>query len=385
MSRLPQILTKNTALASLLCSIAIAMSASLSMAEKTMDSLDALTAAISATENKARLGRFPDAILSGKKTLELGQNTYGPTHPSIVPLLNRVGVLYRHMAQYPEAEQSLKWGLAIRERSLPAGDPLIAESLDQLASLYSDWGRWEEAEFYEKKAAALLEGVNRPALCVGVLNGWGSIESNLGRYAVARVCLERSLALQENAKTLDPSLRIGTLTSLAGILSAQGKPSEAETRLQSALAAAKKAYHPDAFELADAMENLADFYSSHGQGEKAWSLYQDALSIFQKYVGVNYSYESLPYLKKLSQAYQSVGKNKEAKDLMEKSLGTTKEVYGSRHPLTAMTLYRLARIEESMGDKAKAKQHLTESLSISLSYFSKGHPLVKATEKLLGK
>ena len=128
--------------------------------------------------------------------------------------------------------------------------------------------------------------------------------------------------------------------------------------------------------MGDALETLADFYASHGKPDKAQPLYTNALKIYQRFVGVNYTYPSLPYLRRLSKAFRSVGRDKDAEDLLEKTLSSSKDVFGSQHPQVAADLLELALVEKKLGENEKAQKNLKEALVISTSYFPSNHPLV---------
>ncbi len=66
--------------------------------------------------------------------------------PEAAQLLNDAGYYLKVSAQYELAEPFLQRALAIRERVLGAEDPDTASSLNNLAGLYKDQGKYEEAE-----------------------------------------------------------------------------------------------------------------------------------------------------------------------------------------------------------------------------------------------
>ncbi|HEY5039123.1 MAG TPA: tetratricopeptide repeat protein [bacterium] len=355
-----------------------------SRAEQIMDSVDALSAAQQSSYGRANLGYFADAFTSGQKALQMAENRYGPTHPSVVPYLNGLGTIDRCMARYADAESKFKWGLAIREKTLGPNDPRIAESLDQLAALYQDWGKFDEAKFNEKKALAILEPMGKPseALCQ-TLNHLGDIQLGLREASEAQTALKRSHELEEKDPKISVSLRIETLGLLARASMADQQLKEAETCLKRGLELAKQNFKEENVELGDAHRILADFYQSQGESAKAQPLYQSALKIYQHFVGINYTYQAFPYLARAAAAYQATGDFASSKNLGEKIVTGIKDVYGPTHPGTAVALLNLAKAEESLNEKPKALSHIKESLKILQSNYEKDHPLVKAAEKRL--
>lgn len=353
-------------------------------AQDSLDSVDNLLSARTAALSRMENGSFGETLLLLKDALGIAQDRYGPTHLSIAPLLTDLATLHRVMGRYGEAESALKWGLALRERKLGPDDPQLADSLGHLASLYNDWGRWEEAAFYGKRALAIQEKKGGTGEVILALSLLGDIQLNLQRAPEAQVLLSRSLALQEKAAA-SPARTVILLSALSKAYSAGNRPADAESSLRKALALSQKSFPADSIEVADATQRLADLYASTDRPERSKPLYGSALHIYKSYVGVHYGYSVLPYLQRLAKACQTAGDNAQAKDLLEKALTTTKEVYGPDHPLVAVTLDRLAGVEEKLGQKKDAAAHRKGALGILRSHFAKDHPWIRKVEAELGK
>jgi len=119
--------------------------------QEALDSSDKIFSAQYAAYQRVQSGSLNDALAASKDALKTAENRYGPTHPTVVPLLVDLATLYRIMGRYEEAESSLKWGLAIREKTLDKNDLLIAETLEHLASLYNDWGNGKKPNSWGKR------------------------------------------------------------------------------------------------------------------------------------------------------------------------------------------------------------------------------------------
>ena len=178
-----------------------------SRAEQTMDSGDALSVAESTAYDRCQKGKWEEALAAEQNALKIAESRYGPTHPSLAPLLAEVATLDRYLALYADAESNLQWALAIREKNYGMGSPLVAESFCDLASLYFDWGHWEEAEFFQRKAVALLdngtEEPENPENLGQALELLGQIEMELQKKDEALSLLKRSLEIAEK----DPAVR----------------------------------------------------------------------------------------------------------------------------------------------------------------------------------
>jgi tetratricopeptide (TPR) repeat protein len=61
--------------------------------------------------------------------------------------LNNLALLYRDQGRYEEAEPRFQRALEIREKALGPEHPDVAQSLNNLAGLYHDQGRYEAMAF----------------------------------------------------------------------------------------------------------------------------------------------------------------------------------------------------------------------------------------------
>src|SRR5437764_460438 len=93
-----------------------------------------------------RAGKTAEAIPLVKRSLELREKALPAGHPNIADTLNNLASLYNAQGRLKEAEPLYKRALEMREKALPAGHPDIASSLNSLAVLYQAQGRLAEAE-----------------------------------------------------------------------------------------------------------------------------------------------------------------------------------------------------------------------------------------------
>ena len=83
--------------------------------------------------------------------LQSRQFVLGDEHPDTLESRNDLGVLYKELSRYQEAEKLLLE--AIEGRRLKLGDkhPNTQESLNNLIDLYEAWGEPEKAEQWRAK------------------------------------------------------------------------------------------------------------------------------------------------------------------------------------------------------------------------------------------
>jgi len=332
--------------------------------------------------NAAKTGSFVQALQGEEQALKVAQDQFGPTSLSLVPILQDQGVLEWQLARYPEAEQTLKWSLALLERNLGPQDMKVAGSLDLLAALYLDLDRLEEARLLEERAVALREAGDSQGL-------FNSLEL-LGRIELASKNAPQALTLFQRAQVnlgelskLAPAASVNLWKDLAQAYLAQQNLTQTRTYLEKALAAAQNGFSPDSPQAADGMLDLADFDRSHGFADKSAALDASALAIARKFVGTNYDYQALPHVKRLARALTAVGDASSAQELWKRVLQTETAVFGPGHPRVALALDHLAQTELDLKRKEKAKDDLQKSLGILRHFFQEDHPLVLQTQGLL--
>lgn len=98
---------------------------------------------------------YDAAIVVSKQALELAKHNVKPDHFAIAESLNNLAFLYHNQGKYVDAEPLFKQALAIREKA--ANQTHVITSLNNLAELYRAQENYAEAELYYKRALKLRE------------------------------------------------------------------------------------------------------------------------------------------------------------------------------------------------------------------------------------
>jgi tetratricopeptide (TPR) repeat protein len=98
-------------------------------------------------------GKYGVATEIAIKQLAIAENHLRAEH--IALSLNNLALLYDNQGKYAEAEPLFKRSLAIKEKALGSDHPSVATSLNNLAGLYRATDREAEAEKLEKRAAEI--------------------------------------------------------------------------------------------------------------------------------------------------------------------------------------------------------------------------------------
>jgi CHAT domain-containing protein/Tfp pilus assembly protein PilF len=201
--------------------------------------------------------------------------------------------------------------------------PDYATSLYNLASLYTDMGRYAEAEPLSRQAAAI----------VGKALGDSHPD-----YATH-------------------------LMGLAALYLAMGRYDQAEPLLRQALEIRKKALGDQHPAYAEGLYGLAKLYYSMGQYKKAEPLYRQSLEIDRKVLGETHPNYATS-LNDLAMLYYSMGRYEQAEPLYRKALEIRKKALGETHPNYAASLNNLALVYDSTGRYEQAEPLLRQALEI---------------------
>jgi CHAT domain-containing protein/Tfp pilus assembly protein PilF len=249
----------------------------------------------------------------GKQVLDLCEARFGRDRPNCVWSLNNLANVYKNQGKYAQAEGLHQRALAIEEKALGAAHPTVAQTLNGLANVYYHQGKYAQAEGLYQRALAIGEktlGANHPDVA-------------------------------------------GILDNLAYVYRAQGKYGQAEGLYQRALAIKEKelgAGHPD---LATTLYNLALVYHAQGKYAQAEELYQRALAIWEKKLGADHP-NCAWALHMLAFVYQNEGKYAQAEGLHQRALVIREKALGAGHPDVAQSLNNLAIVYAASGNSAQA-------------------------------
>lgn len=147
----------------------------------------------------------------------------------------------------------------------------MAQTLNDLALVYKDQGKYVEAEALHRRAWVMREqvlGTSHPAVAQTLYN-IALIYSAQGKYGEAEGLYKRALAIREQANGEGHPLVALYLTSLANLYRDQGKYSEAEALYKRALTIQERALdasHPD---VGKTLNNMAILYEARGESGSA--------------------------------------------------------------------------------------------------------------------
>lgn len=278
-------------------------------------------------------------------------------------LLNRLGWYLRDRAKFGEAEQWLKKALAFGEKVLGREHPVTRQSINELARLYFQQGRYKETELLYRQALAIsLKEPLRPTRLTA-LNNLADTCRKLEKNEEALILFQQALSIYPLLYEDEHPVKAMILSNL-GLFYLQRKEYEkAELPLQQALAIRKKLLRPEDPEIAISLNTLAGLYRRRGQDEKAEPLLQQALKIDENAYG-NEHPEVAADLNELAELYRIHGEYAKAEPLYQRALAICETWLVSQHELLAVILNNLGLLYLKQEKYEQAKPLLQQSLAI---------------------
>ena len=265
--------------------------------------------------------------------------------------------------------------ISIKEGHLPAGDPRIAASLNNLGNLQRLIGQPKDAGATFERAVAIREKALGPAHpdVAQSLTGLGAVRLDLGDRDGAQALFEKALAIREKALGADSIEAAQSLNNLAAVARIKGDVQGARARLERVVSIWEKKLRPDHPHLGQALENLAVALRDSGEPAKARPLLERALAIKERGLGPEHPAVAQT-LETLGNLLRTLGQPEAAEPLVARSLAIQEKLNGPDHPGVAASLLTLGNLRLDQGDAAGAATLLERALSIRQARFGADHP-----------
>ncbi|MEE4197608.1 MAG: CHAT domain-containing tetratricopeptide repeat protein [Bacteroidales bacterium] len=255
---------------------------------------------------------------------------------------SNLGLVYHTTGRYSKAEEYTLKALLLRRDRLK-DDAGFGASLNNLAVLYKDMGKYNEAETLFKKANNWIKkanGTNSNPYAI-VLNNEAMLFQTIGRYEQAERLLNEAIAIAGNhLKEKSPNY-IRLYVNLAILYQLMGELDRAEQIYLQALELQEKRIghqHPD---YASLLRNLAALYQQKENFDKVENYLTRARDIYKRKFGSqNAIYAKTTY--ELGAFYQSTQNLEKAEILLLESITTQEEILNEHHPDYTLTLENLA-------------------------------------------
>ena len=290
--------------------------------------------------------------------------------------------------QYSKAERYLESSLKL-SRDLIKSDysfvTYVAQSLNNLANLYSDTQRYSDAEQMYEESLEIYRKLSKdnPQVYESdvamALNNLANLYKNIQRYSDAEQMYEESLEIRRKLAKDNPQVYESdvamALYNLASLYKNIQRYSDAEQMYVESLEIYRKLSkdNPQVYEpyVAVALIALANLYSDIQRYSEAERMYVESLEIYRKLAKDNPQvYE--PYvaaaLNNLANLYKNIQRYSESEQMYVESLEIYSELSKDNPQVyesdVAMALYNLASLYKNIQRYSESEQMYVESLEM---------------------
>jgi CHAT domain-containing protein/Tfp pilus assembly protein PilF len=304
--------------------------------------------------------------------------------------LNRTGLKAHQAGNNQDAQKAWEPALEIARRlypktDFPDGHLRLAASLNNMAGVWLDYGKLDEAELLYREALdvrrRLFKG-NHTELAAGIHNLAGLLRTQ-GKLAEAEVLFRESLAMYEQLFMGDHPMKALSLVSLGRVIESQGKLSDAERLIRDALSMRQRLFkgnHPD---LAQSLNNLATVLKRQGKLSEAEPLFRAALAMYQSIHKEDHTYVAI-CMNNLGMLLMNQGKLTEAEPFIRDALAMYNRLYKTDHPYLAEGMDNLAMLLQEQEKTEDAEKLYRDALSMRQRLYKGDHPRVAASLDHLG-
>jgi len=304
-----------------------------------------------------------------RKSVALGELTFGTNHTEFASRLNNLAQLLHDTNRLAEAESLMRRALAIDESINPINHSKIAIRRANLAALLLDTNHLAEAELLMRKSIRVEH--EKLATC---LSNLGQLLKSTNRLAEAEPLMRRALAIDETAFGRDhPDVAV-RLNNLGMLLHATGSQTQAEELLRRALQIDETAFGIDHPKIAIRLTNLALVVEELGQLEEAEALTRRALQIAENAFGLDHPSVAI-VLNNLALLLLKTNREDEVQSLLGRVIAINEASFGKGHPKVTIPTLNLASLFYSEGKLSEAEVLTRRGLeTLVAASVTSGHP-----------
>ena len=306
-----------------------------------------------------RSGEYLKASIYLDHALKVNRNAAGELKRElkVAMSLNNMANLYYDQGKYDEAFRLHKEALDIKERQLGTNHMEVAQSLSNLANAYTELGQYDMAERLLTRALGIVDvnqGANLPERAYFL--------SNLSSVYLHQRKLDEAMRLQKQAEAImSVSLNelhpdnAKLLNNLALIYQAQGDEDQAERLLKRALEIKELQLDKNHPSLISSLHNLANFYLGQEKYTEAEKLLRRALDV-SEHNGLMQHPHVARIRNSLAALYYTQGKYVEAEAQFTEAISSIEKAFAQDHPALASILDNYGSLLRQTGRAAKAEE-----------------------------
>jgi serine/threonine protein kinase/tetratricopeptide (TPR) repeat protein len=321
------------------------------------------------------LGEYTNALAMIQEGLRLFKTHVGPKHITVADALNNLGVLFSEFGDLAAAEDYDRQALALKRELLGNEHSDVAVSINNLGFRLWSQGNYAGAEALHREALRIRRKVldkDHPDIGQS-LNNLAMARWTLGYFDEAGALFRQALAVFKAKPDGDQTLVATALNNVSSVLGDLGELDDADAMNREAWAMRKKFLgerHPDT---AYSQNNQAILLQKQGKLDEAETFHREALALQRETLGTNSRY--IPEtLSSYALTLAKKGDLTAAETMQRDALAAAQRAGFKEHSAVAIALDRLAVLLAARGDIADAQTMLTNALAMTRKLSGNDHP-----------
>ncbi|MFZ4768757.1 MAG: CHAT domain-containing protein [Ferruginibacter sp.] len=319
-------------------------------------------------------GNYDSAEKLLLKALVVLEKHFHIDHYTIIPTLLQLGHVYRKTAKNAQAEIYFKQAIANYEAMDNNAERLYyLATLEHLANLHLEEGRFDDAEILYRKALTIVDstyGMHSTAYATS-LHSFANVFIARKQYQEAETILVQAVGIMKNEMGEQSEEYVTSISYLANLYVATGNIGKAENLFHQAYTISKQE-DIDKRKRLTSVYNLAMYYATVGNFKAAGNLYNEGFSL----VNENEPHFFENYFNLLKGAGMFFTDAEEyilADSFYKKTLYLMEISIGENHPQYAEVLLNAASVNKKLGKISLAEEQLKTAESI-LKKINPQHP-----------
>ncbi len=283
-----------------------------------------------------------------------------------------LGVTYRELGLYPEAERHLGRALALAERLHGPHHADVLQGQRDLGVVLRETGDYAASDSLLSLArdAARARFGERDPRVAAVLTDLGLTRYDAGDLPGAEAAYREALTIQQAALPPDHPDRIDADAGLADVLADEGETDAAARLMERVLAARRRQRNDEA--TANALANLGSVRYDQHRFDEAAALQTEAVARFRRALGDDHNYVGFA-LNNLGSTLSTAGRYDEAERALRESVRIYGAALGPRHPDLTYPLLNLGGTLRDAGRLGESEDALAQAVSIARERLGSDH------------
>lgn len=288
-----------------------------------------------------------------------------------------LGVTYRELGLFNEAEEQLYAALAIRNKLHPTRHADLAETQAQVGILEQKKGNYQLSDSLLTLAVETDRALfgNNNTRVAAKINDLGTVKWEQGDYETAEALFRESLQIEERIRGPEHARVAVSLGNLGSLMAMQGHYHEAEElhrRELEILRAAHGNHHPA---IPQSLSHIGVILDNLERFEEARETHTEALGLYRIIKGEDHP--DVAYaMNNLASVLAKTGYLQEASEMQMEAAVLYEAIFGGDHPNLGVQYNNIAATQRRMGNLEAAEDGYLRALEIWRAGLPADHPFI---------